>query len=129
MSNCSEKISYSGKIINENSINYSKLSNKKEIINQIGQPSYIDPIENKYLYYSEKKIFKNFFDEKIDNRLILVFEFDSSDKVIAYNKYNLEDENQISLIKDTTPNNLIERGLLEKLFGGVGKSSLPNTSE
>ena len=51
MSNCSEKISYSGKIINENSINYSKLSNKKEIINQIGQPSYIDPIENKYLYY------------------------------------------------------------------------------
>ena len=28
-----------------------------------------------------------------------------------------------------TPNNLIKTGLLESLFGGVGRSSLPNTSE
>jgi hypothetical protein len=30
--------------------------------------------------------------------------------------------------KDTTLNDLLERGLIENVFGGVGKQSIPNTN-
>ena len=33
ISNCSEKISYSGKMLNENNINYQDLRNTNEVIN------------------------------------------------------------------------------------------------
>ena len=129
ISNCSEKTSYSGKIITDNNIDYLTITNKEQLINVLGEPSFIDPIENKYVYFSEKKIFKNFFDQKIANRIILVFKFDKNFNVVDLKEYELDDEKQLTLIKETTPNNLIETGLLESLFGGVGRSSLPNTSE
>ena len=47
LNNCSEKITYSGKILNNN-IDFSKIENKYESINLLGQPNYIDPIENKF---------------------------------------------------------------------------------
>ena len=43
--------------LNENIYN---LNTKKETISYLGYPNYIDPIEKKYFYYSEKKISKNF---------------------------------------------------------------------
>jgi len=33
----------------------------------------------------------------------------------------------VKIIKEKTKNNLIKKGLLEKIFGGVGKRTLPNT--
>ena len=68
---------------------------------------------------------KNFFDKKITNRLLVVFKFNENNKIISYSKYNLNDHQDINYIKETTPNELIKRGLLEKIFGGVGPS-IPN---
>tara|TARA_Y100001970_G_C14113295_1_gene792127 strand:- start:207 stop:638 length:432 start_codon:yes stop_codon:yes gene_type:complete len=127
LSNCTEKISYSGKIINDDLINFSKLEDKKNVIEELGQPNFIDPIENKYYYFSEKHKYKNIFNKKIQNRIILVFNFDSNDKVISFNNFDLEDTNEIKFAKETTPNNLLKRGLMEKVFGGVGKTYIPNT--
>ena len=94
----------------------------------MGNPSFIDPIENKYFYYSEKKIFKNFFDKQIVSRKLLVFEFNLEEKIESINIYNLEDEKDIAIVKEKTKNNLIERGLIEKIFGGVGTAQeLPNS--
>jgi len=125
---CTEQTIYSGKIINQANIDYSIIKDKKKLINQLGKPSYIDPIENKYFYYSEKKIYKNFFDKKIISRILLVFEFNLEEKIKSVNVYNLDDEKEIAIVKEKTKNNLIERGLIEKIFGGVGKSQeLPNT--
>ena len=70
---CTERIIYSGKIINQANIDYSIIKNKNQMINELGQPSYIDPIEDKYFYYSEKKIYKNFFEKKIISRVLVVF--------------------------------------------------------
>ena len=92
------------------------------MINELGNPSYIDPIESKYFYYSEKKIYKNFFDKKTISRILLVFEFNLEEKIKSIDVYNLEDEKDIAIVKEKTKNNLIERGLIEKIFGGVGKS-------
>ena len=55
-SSCNEKISYSGKVLNEENIDFAKLKNKEELINKLGSPNFIDPIEKKYYYFSEKKI-------------------------------------------------------------------------
>ena len=125
---CTEKTIYSGKIINQDNIDYSIIKDKNQLINELGNPSYIDPIENKYFYYSEKKIYKNFFDKKTISRILLVFEFNLEEKIESINVYNLEDEKDIAIVKEKTQNNLIKRGLIEKIFGGVGKSQkLPNT--
>ena len=125
---CSEKISYSGKIINYDSFNYTILTNKNEVLNRIGQPNFIDPIEKKYFYFSEKKNEKNFFEKKIENRIMLVFEFDENDTVKSITKFDLNDQKAINYIKDKTSHELIQRGLIEKIFGGVG-SSVPSTAE
>ena len=125
---CTEKTIYSGKIINQDNIDYSIIKNKNQLINELGKPSYIDPIEDKYFYYSEKKIYKNFFDKKIVSRILLVFEFNLEEKIKSINVYNLEDEKNIAIVKEKTKNNVIERGLIEKIFGGVGKTQVfPNT--
>ena len=51
--NCTEKTTYSGMVLNEN-INSIDYITKNDLVNSIGDPNYIDPIENKYFYYSEK---------------------------------------------------------------------------
>jgi len=70
---CNEKILYTGKILHNENYDYSKLKNKEEVINKLGNPNFIDPIEKKYYYYSEKKYVKNFFKQKTSNRTMVVF--------------------------------------------------------
>ena len=41
--------------------------------------------------------------------------------------YNLQNKNEISLAKDETSNNIVRRGLIEKIFGGVGPQQLPTS--
>ena len=125
---CNERTSYSGKLLNSE-LNYNKIIYKNEIVNQLGNPSYIDPIENKYFYYTEESVFKNFFNKKIIKSRMIVFKFDEDDKIISKNEYNLNDKKDLKSIKDSTPNNLIKLGFIEKIFGGVGKNPFPTTSE
>jgi|TARA_B110000438_G_scaffold103911_1_gene102689 outer membrane protein assembly factor BamE (lipoprotein component of BamABCDE complex) len=125
-SNCSEKIVYSGTILN-NEFDYLSLSNKKAVVSNLGKANYIDIIENKYFYYSEKKIIKNNFNKKTIQRNVIVYKFDESENVIFSKLYDLNKEQEIKIIKEQTKNNLIKRGFLEKVFGGVGKQTLPNT--
>ena len=120
--NCSEKTIYSGKILNNEVFDYINLKNKDEIINTIGQPNYIDIIENKYYYFSERTKTKNFFDQKITNRKIIVFNFNKDETIKSFSQYDLDDQRNIEYVKDKTPNEIIKRGLIEKLFGGVGKN-------
>ena len=127
LSNCSEKITYSGKIINNDLSKFSKLDNKNNVIKELGQPNFIDPIENKYYYFLEKYKYKNIFDKNIENRIILVFDFNPAKDIISFNSYDLDDQKDIKFTKETTPNNLLERGLVEKVFGGVGKTYVHNT--
>jgi len=72
---CVETKSYSGKLIDEN-FKYDTLINKKQVTSNLGQPNFIDPIENKYYYYFEKKIKKNFFNSRIEKRIMIVFNFE-----------------------------------------------------
>jgi len=125
---CVETKSYSGKLIDEN-FKYDSLLNKTQVTSKLGQPNFIDPIENKYYYYFEKRINKNIFDSRIEKRTMIVFNFKENENVQSFNQYNLNQEQQINIIKDKTKNNLIDRGLLEKIFGGIGKQKLSDNSK
>ena len=125
---CVETKSYSGKLIDEN-FKYDSLLNKTQVTSKLGQPNFIDPIENKYYYYFEKRIIKNIFDSRIEKRTMIVFNFEENENVQSFNQYNLNQEQQINIIKDKTKNNLIDRGLIEKIFGGIGKQKLSDNSQ
>ena len=128
ISSCVETKSYSGKLIDEN-YKYDSLLNKTQVTSKLGQPNFIDPIENKYYYYFEKRINKNIFDSRIEKRTMIVFNFEENENVISFNQYNLNQEQQINIIKDKTKNNLIDRGLIEKIFGSIGKQKLSDSSQ
>ena len=126
---CSEKVTYTGLIIDEN-INYIEISNKNELLKLLGQPNYIDPIENNFYYFSEKNISKNRLTKKTVDRLILVYYFDDENNIINAKKLNLDDEKNIDISENRIKNDLIKKGLLEKIFGGVSaQPSIPTTSE
>ena len=123
---CSEKVTYSGVILNNDISYYEKLKNKQDIISNIGEPNYIDPIENNYYYFSEQKKVKNFYKQKIIDRKMIVFSFDESENVIEFSHYNLNDKQDIEYIKDKTPNEIVKKGLIQKIFGGVGTNMPQN---
>ena len=123
---CAEKISYSGKILNTDFFDYKEINNKNELTIKFGQPNYIDPIENKYYYYSEEKITTNFYKNEISRRILMVFMFDDNENIKSVSEYNLNDQQDIDFNEDKTPNQIIKRGLIKKIFGGVGKN-VPNT--
>ena len=118
--NCTERIKYSGKVIDNETINFNNFKSKEEITTYLGEPNYIDPIENKYFYIHEKTVEKNFFDKELMVRNIVVASFDLEGNIISIEKYNLDDQKIVKINQNKTENSIIQRGLIEKIFGGVG---------
>ena len=126
---CSQpKLIYSGKIINQNNLNNLNISTKSDLIKNLGEPSFIDPIENMYFYYSEKIKEDNFFSKKKEYSYIFVFEFDQNDNVIEKKVLNLNEVQKTKINKMRTSNKIVKRGLIEKIFGGVGTQKVPNAN-
>ena len=117
---CSNKTIYSGKVINQEDFNSINFKNKENLISKLGNPSFIDPIDKKFYYFSEKKFKKNAFNEKTDYSYVFVFSFDEFDEILNTAVYDLTKTNDISLVKRETSNQVVQRGLLEKVFGGIG---------
>ena len=123
---CVEKTTYSGKIITNDDLDLNIL-NKNELINKFGQPSYIDNISNKYFYFTEKKKEKNFYNSKIEYSFLFVFEISDDDRIVSSESINLLKDKNHKYRKIQTSNNIIKRGLLEKIFGGIGTNPMPNS--
>ena len=123
---CVEKTTYSGKIISLDDLQIKAL-NKKELLNTFGQPSYIDPLLNKYFYFIEKRKSKNFYNKKLEYSYLFVFEIDNEDKIISSESINLLTNKNHKYKEEETQNNIIKRGLLEKIFGGIGPNQIPNS--
>ena len=120
LANCSNKIIYSGKILNKNDLKDINFTNKEKLINSLGNPSYIDPIEKKYFYFSEKSKKRSVFKKEVEYSYVFVFELDGNDNIINSSVYNIKDLKNIQLSNQRTSNEIVDRGLLEKIFGGVG---------
>ena len=127
ITSCTEpKLIYSGKIINQKNLDNLDVTKKTELLKNWGQPSFIDPIENKFFYYSEKIKENNFFSKENEYSFIFVFAFDINDNVIERKVLNLNQLQKNKMSKLETENNIIQRGIIEKIFGGVGTQKVPN---
>tara|TARA_B100001057_G_C22118198_1_gene669743 strand:- start:72 stop:437 length:366 start_codon:yes stop_codon:yes gene_type:complete len=119
---------YSGKILNQEKFQDINFVNKKKLINKLGYPSYIDPIENKFFYFSEKSEKKSIFQKEIKYSFVFVFKIDENDEITETKVFNTKDIKNIKFSNDKTSNEIVKRGLLEKIFGGVGtQQELPTT--
>ena len=117
---CTNKTIYSGKILNQDNFTNINFSNQKNLINNFGYPSYIDPINNKYFYYSEIEEKESAFKKKIKYSLVFVFEFDDNNNIKNSRVYDLNNKDNFNVVNEITENDIVKRGLLEKIFGGVG---------
>ena len=120
LANCSNKTTYSGKILNQKILDDINFENKEKLISELGYPSYIDPIENKFFYFSEISEKKSILKKEVKYSFVFVFRIDQNDKIIESKVFNTKDIKSIKFSRDKTSNNIIKRGLLEKVFGGVG---------
>ena len=128
LANCSNKTTYSGKIINQDELNDINFENKNKLISKLGYPSYIDPIENKFFYYSEVSEKKSILKKEIKYSYVFVFKIGKDNSIIESKVFNTKDINNIKFSEDKTSNEIVKRGLLEKIFGGVGtQQELPTT--
>ena len=128
LSNCSNKTTYSGKILNNEELEEINFTNKERLINKLGNPSYIDPIENKFFYFSEISEKKSIFNKDVKYSYVFVFKIDENDQIINSQVFNIRDIKDIKLSQDKTTNEIVRRGLLERVFGGVGtQQELPTT--
>ena len=128
LANCANKTTYSGKILNNEELNEINFTNKEKLISKLGNPSYIDPIENKFFYFSEKSQKKSIFKKEIKYSYVFVFKMNENEEIIETKVFNTKDIDIIKFSKDKTSNQIVRRGLLEKIFGGVGtQQELPTT--
>jgi hypothetical protein len=123
---CVEKTTYSGKIITNDDLDLNIL-NKIELLNKFGQPSYIDNLSNKYFYFTEKKKETNFYNKKIEYSYLFVFEVNDDDDIINSESINLLKDKNHKYRNIQTSNNIIKRGLLETIFGGIGTNPMSNS--
>ena len=128
LANCSNKTTYSGKILNNEELKEINFLNKEKLVYKLGNPSYIDPIENKFFYFSEKTEKNSIFKKKIKYSYVFVFKMNEDEEIIETKVFNTKDVKNIKFSDDKTSNQIIKRGLLEKIFGGVGtQQELPTT--
>ena len=125
---CSNETIYSGKILKQENLKNINFKNKKNLLNNMGEPSFIDPIENKFFYFTQKKNKKSIFTENIEYSYVFIFKFDENEKIINSQVFDLKETTDIQIIKNKTENQIVERGLLERIFGGIGpQDQLPNS--
>ena len=128
LSNCSNTTIYSGKILNEDQLQNINFDNKTNLISKLGKPSYVDPIENKFFYFSEKSEKKSILRKEIKYSYIFVFKIDENENIISSNVYNIKDIKEVKFSDEKTSNEVVRRGLIEKIFGGVGtQQKMPTT--
>ena len=56
-----------------------------------------------------------------------MFEINDNDQIVKSESINLLKEKNHKYRKVQTSNNILERGLLETIFGGIGKNPMPNS--
>jgi len=128
LANCSNKTTYSGKILNNEELKEINFTNKEKLVSKLGNPSYIDPIENKFFYFLEKSQKKSIFKKEIKYSYVFVFKMNKNEEIIETKVFNTKDIDIIKFSDDKTSNQIVKRGLLEKIFGGVGtQQELPTS--
>ena len=68
------------------------------------------------------------FQKEIKYSYVFVFKIDKNNQIIESKVFNTKEIESVEFSKDRTTNEIVKRGLLEKIFGGVGtQQELPTS--
>ena len=115
------------KIISSNEIMMEALEESK-VVNQ----ELVEFLENSLNNYKKQNKSnsrkKTILKKEIKYSYVFVFELDKYDQIVESKVFNTKDIKNIKFSNDKTSNEIVKRGLLEKIFGGVGtQQELPTT--
>ena len=79
------------------------------------------------IFILQKRKKANFYNNKIEYSYLFVFEVNDNDRIVKSESINLLKEKNHKYLKIQTSNNIIKRGLLETIFGGIGANPVPNS--
>lgn len=100
------------------------VDNRDSVQAALGSPSNTGTFnEDIWYYYSRRTKSVAFLRPKIVNQQILAVTFDEEGNVEEINRFTLADARIVELVKRETPTRGRELGLLEQLFGNIGRFS------
>lgn len=120
---CISNIDQNGYLFNDDKIEKFEINNTKEkIINELGSPTLITNYDKEtWIYIFEKTNRLLFFNPKVIERKILLFELDNN-IVKKISKLDLKDgRRSFNFDNEITDININEDGIFEGLFGNIGK--------
>ena len=74
VNSCTTKTIYSGKIFNQDELEKINFVNKNNLLKELGEPSYIDPINKNFYYFSEKKEKRSIYNSKVKYSFVTYFQ-------------------------------------------------------
>ncbi len=113
--------------------NYIKSQTRLAFVQYIFQNEFIstdslESIEDFQKHFSETSEKKSIFKKKIKYSYVFVFKIDDNEQIVETKVYNIKNIKNIKIVDQKTSNEIVRRGLLEKVFGGVGtQQELPTT--
>jgi len=121
---CTPTLEVRGYVPNETAISKLKkgYDTRRNVARLVGSPSSVSTFESKTWYYiSKRSEHLAFFEEKVLDQQVVAIDFDDSGKISDIRRYKMDDSRKIVLVGRVTPTRGRELGLLEQLFGNIGR--------
>jgi outer membrane protein assembly factor BamE (lipoprotein component of BamABCDE complex) len=100
------------------------VDNQNSVEETLGRPTVISSFDkNVWFYISQTERQKAFFAPQITDQQILAVRFGDNGLVDEVKKFSLADAQSVAPVDDKTPTRGKELGLLEQLFGNIGRFS------
>ena len=100
------------------------------VLAQLGSPSMTSTFDdNTWIYMSTTRERRAYFNPKVVQRSVVAVRFDEEDVVAEVLEYDLTDGRVVEYAARETPTRGRELGLLEQIFGNIGRTVLPPTQE
>ena len=126
---CTPTIDTRGYVPDEDLIGQIKtgLDDRAAVSRVLGSPSNVATFSDETWYYISRRTEQfAFFDAKVLDQSVLAVDFDERGFVSAIRRYKLEDGRIIDPVTRETPTLGRELGILEQLFGNVGRFTGPS---
>lgn len=106
------------------------VDNRDSVARTLGRPSFISEFDERAWYYVARDMRQfGFGRPEPKHQVLLVVAFDKNGTVSAVDRRGLEKVVSIDMVRDKTPTLGRETGLIEDLFGNIGRvGSLPGSS-
>ncbi len=121
---CTPTVEVRGYVPDQETIDRLKtgIDNRRKVVRLVGSPSNVSTFEAGTWYYLLKKTeHRAFFEEKILDQQVVAIDFDDNGVVKDIRRFTLADARNIEPEERKTASRGRELGLLEQLFGNIGR--------